>query len=329
MRIGLLGAGRIGSLHAANLAADARVDQVVIADVDPPRASRLASDVGGVPIGSPEEIFDRVDAVVIASSTDTHAPFLMQAATAGLPAFCEKPISLDLATTVEAVDAVEAAGIPVQVGFQRRFDAEHVAARELVESGAAGDLYLVHSMTHDPEPPPRDYIPRSGGFHKDTLIHDIDAVRYLTGRDVVEVYAAGSVLVDPVFADYGDHDVAVVTLRLEGDVLAVLTAARRQPLGYDVRMTVYGSKDTLGIGYGPAMPVHRMTDDRTPPPAYPSFVERFGDAYRAEMAAFVDVAAGQRPSPCPARDAYEVLRVAEACDRSVAERRPVAPAEVT
>ncbi len=328
MKIGLLGAGRIGSLHASSLSADGRVEAIVVADVDRARAEALAVRHGAA-VAEPDEVFDRVDAVVIASSTDTHVPYLLQAADRGIPAFCEKPIALDLPATVEAMEATEGAGIPVQVGFQRRFDAEHVAARSLVDSGAVGDLYLVHSMTHDPEPPPRDYIPRSGGFHKDTLVHDIDAVRYVTGREVVEVYADGAVLVDPVFAEFGDHDVAVVTLRLEGGIPAVLTATRRQPLGYDVRMTVYGSKDTLGVGYGPGLPIHRLADGTVPEDAYPSFVERFADAYRDEMAAFVDLVEGRRTTPCSIRDAYEVLRVAEACDRSYAEHRPVAVGEVS
>ncbi len=328
MRIGLLGAGRIGSLHAGTLSADDRVEGLVVADVDPARAAAVAAR-HGAETAEPDDLFDRVDAVVIASSTDTHVSYLLRAAERRLPAFCEKPIALDLPTTRRAMEAADAAGILVQVGFQRRFDAEHVTARSLIESGAAGELYLVHSMTHDPEPPPREYIPRSGGFHKDTLVHDIDAVRYLTGREVVEVYADGAVLVDPVFAEFGDHDVAVVTLRLDGGVPAVLTASRRQPLGYDVRMTVYASKDTLGIGYGPGLPVHRLGDGHVPDDAYPSFIERFAGAYRAEMAAFLDVAAGRRPTPCSIRDAYEVLRVAEACDRSYAEHRPVPLEEVT
>jgi len=328
VRIGLLGAGRIGSLHAGTLSADDRVEGLVVADVDPDRAAAVAAR-HGAEAADPDDLFERVDAVVIASSTDTHVPYLLRAAERRLPVFCEKPIALDLPTTRRAMEAADAAGIPVQVGFQRRFDAEHLTARSLIESGAAGDLYLVHSMTHDPEPPPREYIPRSGGFHKDTLVHDIDAVRYVTGREVVEVYADGAVLVDPVFAEFGDHDVAVVTLRLDGGVPAVLTASRRQPLGYDVRMTVYGSKDTLGIGYGPGLPVHRLVDDHVPDDAPPSFIERFAGAYRAEMAAFLDVAAGRRPTPCSIRDAYEVLRVAEACDRSYAEHRPVSLEEVT
>jgi myo-inositol 2-dehydrogenase/D-chiro-inositol 1-dehydrogenase len=183
---------------------------------------------------------------------------------------------------------------------------------------------------HDPEPPHESYIPQSGGLFRDFSIHDFDVLRYLTGREVVEVYADGGVLGFPVFAKYDDVDTAVATLRLDDGMLAVLTVARHDPLGYDIRTELFGSRDSVSVGLGPRTPMRSVEPGVPPPagPAWPNFLDRFEAAYVAEFAAFLRVAAGLEPSPCTARDGVEALRVAEAATRSLHEHRPVAIAEI-
>jgi len=192
MQLGIVGAGRIGTNHAKILDELAEVESLVITDVEAGRAEQLATSLRRASAGSLEDVFARCDALVIASSTNTHADLLVRAAERMLPTFCEKPIALDLASTRRAVAAVEAAGISVQMGFQRRYDPGIREIRQQVETGAVGTLFLVRSQTHDPAPPHIDYIPTSGGIFKDCLIHDIDAVRYVTGERVVAVTAFGT-----------------------------------------------------------------------------------------------------------------------------------------
>jgi len=216
------------------------------------------------------------------------------------------------------------------VGFQRRFDAGYRAAREAVASGGLGTLYAVRLAGHDPAPPPDAYIPQSGGLFRDFSIHDFDIVRWVTGLEVEEVYAIGAVRGFPVFARYDDVDTASATLRLAGGVVCAMTVARHDPLGYDIRAELFGSRDSIAVGLGPRTPI-RSVEPGVPPPAgppWPDFIDRFADAYRAELAAFVTVARGTAPSPCTADDALAALRIAEAATRSLHEHRPVAVAEI-
>ena len=251
-------------------------------------------------------------------------------AEAGLPTFCEKPITIDLATTAEVVEHVRAAGIQLQMGFQRRFDAGFSAARDLVADGSLGTLYVVRMAGHDPAPPHEDYIPASGGIFRDFSVHDFDALRFVTGQETVEVYADGAVLNFPQFERYGDVDTGVVALRLSGGSFGILSVTRHDPLGYDIRMELLGSGDSVVVGWDDRLPLRSIEPGGRPAPddAYENFRQRFADAYRAEMHAFVDVAAGRRASPCTAEDALEAMRVAVACDRSRAEHRPVRLEEV-
>src|SRR5918995_801194 len=193
MKVGLLGAGRIGALHAGLLAADPRVDEILVGDADSRRAESVAAEVGGRS-GTIEDILrSGPDAVVITTSTPAHAPLILASVEAGIPAFCEKPIALGYDDTVEVVEAVESSGAVLQIGFQRRFDAGYAQARRLVQTGALGTIYSVRLATHDPEPPPEEYIAASGGIFRDLHIHDFDALRWLTGQEVDEVYATGGV----------------------------------------------------------------------------------------------------------------------------------------
>jgi myo-inositol 2-dehydrogenase / D-chiro-inositol 1-dehydrogenase len=330
MKVGLLGAGRIGALHAGVLARDPGVDTILVGDADRGRAESVARDVGGE-AGKIEEVLDsRPDAVVIAASTPAHADLIRASMQAGIPAFCEKPIALGYEETVEVVEEVESSGATLQIGFQRRFDAGYSNAKRLIEKGALGTIYSIRLATHDPEPPPEEYIPASGGIFRDLHIHDFDILRWLTGGEVEEVYATGSVRGFDFFAEHGDVDTSAALIRMKDGVVAVLTGGRHDPLGYDVRAEVFGSKDSIAIGVDRRTPL-RSVEPGMPPqekPAYPNFQERFIDAYRAEMEHFLSVVRGEAENPCTARDALEALRIAMAADRSLAENRPVSISEI-
>ena len=331
MRVALLGAGRIGAMHARNLVATPGVDRVVIADVDTARAAEVAKAVGATAAPTIEAAFDGIDAVVIAAATDAHAQLIRAAAAGGFPVFCEKPIAADLAPSQAVVADVEAAGIALQLGFQRRFDPAYREARRLIETGELGTVYAVRLGGHDPAPPHEAYIPVSGGIFRDFSVHDFDVLRWLTGAEVDEVYADGGVRGFDVFAKYDDVDTAVATLRMDNGILAVLTVARHDPLGYDIRTEIFGSKDSISVGLGPRTPMRSVEPGVPAPagPAWPHFIDRFAEAYRAELVEFVRVARGEVPSPCTGRDGIAALRIALAADRSRREHRPVRVAEIT
>jgi myo-inositol 2-dehydrogenase/D-chiro-inositol 1-dehydrogenase len=328
LQVGLVGLGRIGAFHARTLLALDAVKSVTLADLDAERAANMADELGAVSLPSPAELIGAgVDALVIAAPTPAHHELLSLVATAGLPAFCEKPVALDLAT----LDAVinETAAILVQVGFQRRFDAGYRAAHEAVASGVLGQTLVLRAATHDPAPPPEEYIATSGGIFRDLHIHDFDAIRYVTGRKIVEVYADGAVRETEWFADHDDVDVATAMLRLDDGMLAIVSGTRHDPLGYDVRLEVFGTKDTIVVGVDERSP-YRSVEPGAPQPkkGYANFMERFEAAYRAELEAFVDCVLHGKPSPCTLQDARAALAVAIAADRSRAERRPVRVDEV-
>lgn len=330
MKVVLIGAGRIGRLHARLLAATPGVDELVIADALAERAAEAAAKVGGRAAPSIEAALDEAEAVVIAAATTAHAELIRASADRGLPTFCEKPLAEDIASTLEIAAHVERTGIRFQLGFQRRFDPAYREARRMIESGELGTLYAFRLAGHDPEPPHESYIPQSGGLFRDFSIHDFDVLRWLTGREVVEVYADGSVLGFPMFAKYGDVDTAIATMKLDDGALGVLTVTRHDPLGYDIRAELFGSKDSISVGLGPRTPI-RSVEPGVPPqagPAWPHFLDRFDQAYRAEFAAFLRVAAGDEPSPCTARDGVQALRIAEAATLSLHEHRPVRIEEI-
>ena len=248
----------------------------------------------------------------------------------GLPVFCEKPLAFDLEETVDVVERVERARRVVHVGFQRRFDPAYVEARSRVETGSWARVYLVRLIAHDHEPPPDDYIPRSGGLFRDSSIHDFDALRWVTGVEVAEVYAVGSVRGFPIFAQYDDVDTAAVILTLADGTLGVLGQTRHDPVGYDIRMEVIGSRDSVSVGSGPRAPIRSLEAGADAPTApWSTFLTRFEAAYRAELLAFLRVARGEIPSPCTARDGLEAMRICrEAATLSRLERRPVRRAEL-
>ena len=330
LHVGLIGVGRIGAFHGLTLRGLEGVSSLTLADADPARARAVAAELGADTVARPEELVDAgVDALVIATATAGHAPLLHLAAAADIPAFCEKPVALDLGTLDDVLDGVTRAGILVQVGFQRRFDAGYRAARDAVATGALGNLLVVRAATHDPSPPTEQYIATSGGIFRDLHIHDFDAVRFVTGQEIVDVYADGAVRETPWFADHGDVDTAVAVLRLSGGTLGILSGTRHDPLGYDVRLEVFGSSDSVAVGVGPRSPLRSVEPGADRPHAgYGNFLERFEPAYRAELAAFVDTVRTGGESACTLDEARAALLVALAADRSRAERRPVSTEEV-
>jgi myo-inositol 2-dehydrogenase/D-chiro-inositol 1-dehydrogenase len=329
MRVGLIGTGRIGSAHAEVIRDHPDVDRLVVADADEARAASVASrlDVGH---GTVDDVIAASDALVVTTATTAHPQLLLAAASRGLPVFCEKPIAADLATSIRVVEAVRAAGTPTHIGFQRRFDAGYIAARQALRSGALGELRRVHAVTADAEPPPADYVSTSGGIFRDCHIHDFDILRWVTGREVVEVYAVGANRGAEFFAAAHDVDEAAAVLTLDDETLVTLHGSRYNGAGHDVRMELAGTRSTwvVGLDEHAALVSAEQGVDFPTGEAWRHFWARWTPAYVAEMHAFLDLALGRRESPCTVEEALEAFYVSEAATRSRSERRPVTLAEV-
>ena len=330
MRIALLGAGRIGQLHGRLVAEQADVDEVIVYDVIAENAARAAEAVNGRVTATAEEAIAAADAVIVAASTNMHAPLASLCIDAGKPVFVEKPLAFDLESTVALVEKAEAAGAVVQVGFQRRFDPAYVEAKRLLDTGELGTLYMVRLIAHDHTPPPDSYIPVSGGLFRDSSIHDFDALRWLTGSEVVEVYATGAVRNFPVFAEYDDVDTGACIFTCANGVIGSHAQTRHNPLGYDVRMEVVGSRDVVCVGLDGRTPIRSLEAGAQvmANPAWDSFLDRFEEAYRLELLTFLRVARGEIESPCTARDALQAMRIAYMATKSRLEHRPVRLDEV-
>ncbi|HLF81057.1 MAG TPA: inositol 2-dehydrogenase, partial [Anaerolineales bacterium] len=302
LNFGVIGAGRIGKIHAANLASrisGARLGAV--ADVDLSAAQSLA-DQHHVTLVSRDHrdlLHDpAIDAVAICSATDTHSPFIQEAAKAGKHIFCEKPIDFDLNRIDAALQSVEAAGVKFQVGFNRRFDPNFRRVRDLVAAGKVGQPHLLRITSRDPGPPPLEYVKASGGIFLDMTIHDFDMARFLMGSEVEEIYAAGAVLVDPQIGKLGDLDTALITLRFSSGAIGAIDNSRKAVYGYDQRVEVFGSSGMAAAAnetpdrhsFSNAEGVH------SPLPLY-FFLERYLESYRAEMQAFVDCVLQDKTPP--------------------------------
>lgn len=337
MRIGFLGVGRIGSSHAAVVARHPDVGSVVFGDLDPARARAAATRFAaeGVAVTAVEAVDDviaaGVDALVIATATDSHAELIIAGIEAGLPVFCEKPVAPDVAGTLAVRDAISSSdGAPVQIGFQRRFDAGYAAARAALQAGELGELRRVHAVTADAAPPPAAYIRTSGGIYRDCLIHDFDIVRWVTAHEIVDVTAQGANRGAAFFGEAGDVDETVVLLTLDDGTLGTVHGSRYNGGGYDVRLEVAGTGGTLAVG----LDDHAALRSAEPGVGFPhgtphaTFWERFAPAYAAEIGAFVELVSDGGPSPCTVDDALEALYVAEAATLSRLEGRRVEIAEV-
>ena len=327
--MGVVGLGRIGTHHVQTLLGLDGV-AVSVTDADEERARRVADDLGVRAVATPEALLESgVDALVIATSTPSHAPLLQLAAASAVAAFCEKPVALDLATLDRVREAVDRAGIVVQVGFQRRFDPGYRAAHDAVATGAVGKILVMRAATHDPVPPPAEYIAASGGIFCDLHIHDFDAIRFVSGEEITQVYADGAGLDAPWVGEVDDVDVAAAILHLSGGGLVIISGTRRDPLGYDVRLEVFGTGDSIVVGQDARTPIRSVQPEVKPPGvAYKDFWDRFEPAYRSELAAFVETVRTGAPSPCSLGEARSALTIALAAELSRAERRPVSIEEV-
>jgi myo-inositol 2-dehydrogenase / D-chiro-inositol 1-dehydrogenase len=323
MRLGLIGLGRIGSFHAQTLTDLPVVDSLVVTDAVP--------SLDAEPADGPAALLAAgVDGVVVAAATDAHPELILAAVEAGLPVFCEKPVARTMAEGLEVQRRVEAAGVPVQLGYQRRFDAPFSVSWAAVASGELGWLHTVRATTLDPAPPPAAYVAVSGGIFRDCSVHDFDSIRWVTGREVAEVYATGANRGDELFARAGDVDTSAAVLTLDDGTLVLVSNSRYNPRGYDVRMELHGSRDSIAVGLEDHLPLRSVEPGVTFPAGepYQFFMDRFLPAYRAELEAFCEVVAGRRPSPCTVADALEAGWIAEACTTSLQLHRPVRMEEV-
>lgn len=332
LRIAVLGVGRIGASHTVVVRDHPEVSEVVIVDADHHRAETVARELGVSTAPSITALAGEVDGVLIATATATHAEAILTCLPWGVPIFCEKPVALDLAATLHVIDAVESSGAVVQIGFQRRFDAGYRKARELVRSGELGQVHRIHTLTCDPVPPPESFVVGSGGLFVDCLVHDVDAIRWITGAEILRVHAAGANRGPAYIGEAGDVDEAVVILELDDGTVATSHLSRGNAAGYDVRMELAGSRLTAAVGLDARMPLVSCEPGVAFPPPGPrwgNFWERFEPAYEAEISAFVDLVAGRGELAATPRDALASLLVAQAATRSRAEGRPVEVPEVS
>jgi len=333
-RVGVIGAGRIGQLHMNNIRQNVpNASIVALADVAFEHAQAVGEKLGIANVyPDPAPLFadDTIDAVLICSSTDTHAAFIEDAARAGKHIFCEKPIALDLATIDRALDAVEKAGVSLQIGFNRRFDPNFSEAKRLVDDGALGAVHIVRVTSRDPEPPPIGYVATSGGMFLDMSIHDFDMARFIAGSEVEEVYAVGSVLVDPAIGEAGDIDTAVVTLKFANGSLGTIDNSRQAVFGYDQRLEVFGAKGQIVVGNPkPHTAVLSQVQGDTAPPLMHFFLERYSDSFAIETKAFFDAIQNGTEPPVTGIDGRAPVAIALAANLSMKEGRPVKLNEIT
>ncbi|WP_372616940.1 inositol 2-dehydrogenase [Falsiroseomonas sp.] len=319
------GAGRIGAIHAANLAASGRARLRHVVDIHAPAAEALAAKHGARASDTAAALADpEVGAVLIASSTDTHAELVIAAARAGRAIFCEKPIDLSLARVDACLAEVRKAGVPMLVGFNRRFDPDFSELQRRIAAGAIGSVEQVVITSRDPGPPSVAYIKVSGGLFRDMTIHDFDMARWMLGEEPVEVFAQGANLVDPAIGAAGDIDSAMVLLRTASGRMAHINNSRRASYGYDQRVEVFGSAGRLIAGNRTPTTVE-LADARAVTTDKPLhfFLERYAPAYRIELDAFLDALANGTPMPVGAQDGRQALVLADAALRSLQEGRPV------
>jgi myo-inositol 2-dehydrogenase/D-chiro-inositol 1-dehydrogenase len=324
------GAGRIGQIHAANLAANGGTSIRYVVDVNTDAAKALARKHGAKVVDVKTALADKgVDAVIIASSTDTHADLAIASARAGKAIFCEKPIDLSLKRVDACLAAVKKAGVPMFVGFNRRFDPNFKALQGRIAKGDIGAVEQVIISSRDPGLPPLAYLKVSGGQFRDMTIHDFDMARFLLGEEPVEVFAYGSVLVDRAVGKAGDIDSTMIVMRTASGKLCHINNSRRASYGYDQRIEVHGAKGRLMAGNMTPTTVELANGDAVSAdkPLY-FFLERYAEAYKAELNAFVDAVTRKKKMPVGAEDGRMALVLAEAALRSHRQKRPVKVAEI-
>ncbi len=334
VRFGVLGSGRIGRMHAGLINSEAAASVSWCYDVDPDRAKQTAGEVGARVAVDVDQVLaaDDVDAVLIASPTDTHVDLILRSAKAGKPILCEKPIDVDLAKVEKCREALAKFDVPLQIGFNRRFDPSHRAVHDAVRRGEVGDLELLVITSRDPGPaPPRPILEACGGLFRDTTIHDFDMARFILGEEPVEIFVMASNRVDPIFAELNDVDTAMVVMRTASGTLCHINNSRRTNYGYDQRVEAFGALGLVRSNNVRPTEVTRYGAKRTAQrdPLLHFFIERYRDAYAAEIRDFIDcLKTGRRPS-VSFEDGRRALILAEAAIRSREENRPVSVDFVT
>jgi myo-inositol 2-dehydrogenase / D-chiro-inositol 1-dehydrogenase len=321
VRVAVVGAGRMGQLHARLLASAKAVSELVVADADADRAKAVAEGLGAEAAPGPMDALKSADAAVIATPAETHAVLVNAAVGRGCPVLCEKPLAESLAAAIELADYVDGAGVLVKVGFQRRFDYGYRAARAAVIEGRLGRIYLMRLQTTEPGRPPS---PKTNLF-RNTAIHDFDLVRWLSSEEVLSVYVDGADRDRHVFDPRFDPDTIVASLQLTGGALASVTVTRLSPLGYDVRAELVGSRDHVAVGWSERTPVRSVERNSRPigSERWNSWQTRFEEAYRGEVTGFLEAVAGGADSGAGVRDAVEAQRIAEAARKSLEQGLPV------
>ncbi|MFV0359328.1 Gfo/Idh/MocA family oxidoreductase [Tropicimonas sp.] len=325
--LAVFGTGRIGQVHARNIAALPGVRLKYVVD---PVASAARDELAaglGAQVAAPDTVFadPDVDGVVIASPTDTHAGLLLDAVTAKMAVFCEKPVSLDFPTVAGVTTQVEASGVPVMLGFQRRYDPNFRTVRDRIAAGTSGRLEQLVMHTRDPGPPPVSYVRVSGGMLRDQAVHDFDQARYMTGEEIASLYAIGNCQIDPDIGAAGDIDSLMVTMLTASGRMVQMSNNRRGPLGYDQRLEAHCAREVLFIDNRPQNDLRIAGPEgalSAPPMDY--FIARFEAAYRNEMIAFVEMIRNGTPPLAGIRDGLEAQRLAEAALVSIATGAPVA-----
>lgn len=326
MKLGVIGVGRIGAHHARVLKDLADVEAVHVTDAAPGAAVRVSAELGLVAFDTPQDLLrSGIDGLVIASSTPTHPEFVRAALDARIPTFCEKPVAGNPHAAQELLDSTSGTDTPVHVGFHRRFDPGHLRAKEELLSGNLGFVHTIRSSVLDPAPPPADYVAVSNGIHHDCSVHDIDAIRWVSGSEVVQVFAVGGNRGEAFFKDAGDVDTSATILQLEDGTVGIISNSRYNGAGYDVRLELHGSRGAVVAGLDDSYPMRSLEQGVAFPKGPPAdfFMDRFEAAYVAELTAFTEMVTGLRQSPCTIADAVETSWVAEACTLSLRENRPV------
>ncbi|MDK2902928.1 MAG: myo-inositol 2-dehydrogenase / D-chiro-inositol 1-dehydrogenase [Clostridiales bacterium] len=328
LKIGIIGAGRIGKLHAENIVHNVpKAELVAIADIFADQIREWADELGiNAVTKNYKDILNNpeIEAVLICSPTNTHADFIIEAAKAGKHIFCEKPIDLSVDRVKAALDAVKAAGVKLQIGFNRRFDHNHKAVKDAVAEGKVGQPHIIQITSRDPAPPPIEYVKSSGGLFVDMTIHDFDMARYLAGSEVDEVYAAGAVLVDPAIGEAGDIDTAIITLKFENGAIGVINNSRKAIYGYDQRVEVFGSNGSAEDQNDTSSTRILSNADGIigEKPKY-FFLERYNDSFIEEIKEFVAAVINDTETPVTGEDGLKPVLIALAAKKSLKENRPV------
>ena len=328
MRVAVFGLGRMGVRRAELLAEHSDVETVIVASRDETRGREAARALDAEWLPIPDALEAELDAAVVATATASHGDFVERLVARGVPVLCEKPLAVTVGESRRLAELIGDNGVPVQMGFQRRQDPAYRAAREAVTSGAIGTLYSIRLVAHDADPSHEAYIPQSGGIFRDMHVHDFDITRWLTGDEVVQVFATGSVRHWERFARHDDVDTTAIVLRTESGVAVAVTGTRHNPLGYDSRAELFGSGDSISVGLTSHSPLRAVEGGAPEAPTPKGFLDRYDSAFRAETDVFLDVARGRVKNPCGPADALQALRIAEACDVSRREGRAVAVEEI-